>query len=380
MAANQAMPTCRYTAILLMLVAGLSGSLDVEAAEKRKKLKIKLVKPQVEQPASPTPQQATATDGGTAINIARDLIINKNNYNQSKTDPKVLKKVEGIDRKIDQLAAESRGRAEEDQREKLYQEKIKQLERDNTQLKDDRDQAIARVVEAAEKPNASPEVKQAEAALQRGDTAAAEALFQQAETAAAKSAEDQRKLAARAARYQGSLAYAFDTKKALASYRRAAEYEPDDVDTWGIIGDLALRAGQTELAAEAYATMARLADNLPASDTTRRARAVAHSKIGDVLVAQGDLPAALSSYRDGLKIGQTLAAKDAGNSEWQRDLFVSFIRIAEVLVQENNRGEALQYFDKGLGIPERLTKLDPSNTVWKKDLAWIKNRIAELKE
>ena len=145
------MPTCRYTAVLLLLVAGLSGSLDVEAAEKRKKSKVKPVKPQVEQRVSPTPQQATATDGGTAINIARDLIINKNNYNQSKTDPKVLKKVEGIDRKIDQLAAENRDRAGEDQREKLYQEKIKQLERDNTQLKDDRDQAIARVVEAAEK-------------------------------------------------------------------------------------------------------------------------------------------------------------------------------------------------------------------------------------
>ena len=137
------------------------------------------------------------------------------------------------------------------------------------------------------------------------------------------------------------MAYAFDTTKALASYRRAAEYEPDDVDTWWTIGDLALRAGQTELAAEAYATMARLADNLPASDTARRMRAVAHNKIGDVLVAQGDLPAALSSFRDGLKIRQTLAAKDAGNSGWQRDLFVSFIRIAEVLVQENNRGEIL---------------------------------------
>lgn len=81
MAANQAMPTCCYTAVLLLLVAGLSGSLDTEAAEKRKKSKAKPVKPQVELPVSPTTQQATATNGGTAINIGRDLIINKNNYN-----------------------------------------------------------------------------------------------------------------------------------------------------------------------------------------------------------------------------------------------------------------------------------------------------------
>ena len=314
------------------------------------------------------------------MNIGGDLIINKNNFSRVISDPNVLKELKGINKKLDQ-------RAREDQREKLDQEKINQLERDktqlerdNTQLKDDRDQAIARVVEAAEKPNASPQVKEAEAALQRGDTAAAEALFQQAETAAAKSAEDQRKLAARAARYQGSLAYAFDTKKALASYRRAAEYEPDDVNTWWIIGDLAMRAGQSKLAAQAYTPMAKLADDLPASDDTLRTRSVAHNNIGDVLVAQGDLPAALSSFRDGLKIRQTLAAKDAGNSQWQRDLFVSFIRIAKVLVQENNRGEAFQYFDQGLGIMERLTKRDPSNAVWKNDLAWIKNRMAELKE
>ena len=245
-----------------MIVVALGGSLDVEATEKRKKSKAKPVKPQVEQRVSPTPQQATATNGGTAINIGGDVIINKNNYNQSKTAPKNLKIVEGIAKTLDQCAGEV-------QREKLYQEKINQLERDktqlerdNTQLKDDRDQAIARVVEAAEKPNASPEVREAEAALQRGDTAAAEALFQQAETAATKSAEDQRKLVACAARYQGSLAYAFDTKKALASYRRAAEYEPDDVDTWWIIGDLAMRAGQSKLAAQAYTTMAKLARRL----------------------------------------------------------------------------------------------------------------------
>ena len=355
------MPTCRFTVILLMIVVALSGSLDVEGAEKRKKLKINPVKPQVEQPASPTPQQATATDGGTAINIGGDVIINKNNYNQSKTAPKILKIVKGIAKTIDQNVAENRGRAGEDQREKLYQEKINQLERDktqlerdNTQLKDDRDQAIARVVEAAEKPNASREVKEAEAALRRGDTAAAEALFQQAEMAAAKSAEDQRKLAARAARYQGSLAYALDTKKALASYRRAAEYEPDDVNTWWIIGDLAMRAGQSKLAAEAYATMARLADNLPSSDTTRRTRAIAHHAVGDVLVAQGDLPAALSSYRDGLKIGQTLAAKDAGNSEWQRDLSVSLIKIGDVLVAQGDLPAALSSYRDGLKISQTL--------------------------
>ena len=370
----------RFTAILLVMIAVMSLSLDVDAAEKRKKAKTKTIKPPAEQAASPSAQSATAASGGTAVNIGGDLIINKNNFSRAPSDPKLLRKVEGIDKKIDQLAAENRGRASEDEREKLYQEKIKQLEGENTQLKGDRDQAIARVLEAAENPNATPRVKEAEAALERGDTTAAEALFQQAETAAAKSLEDQRKIAARAARYQGSLADAFDTTKALASYRRAANYEPDDIDTWWIIGDLAMRAGQSPLAAEAYTTMARLADNLPTSDASLRTRSVACNKIGDVQIAQGDLPAALKSFQDGLKIRQALAAKDAGNSEWQRDLVVSFTKIGTVLVQQNDRSEALTYFEEGKTIMERLMKLDPSNAQWKNDLAWIKNRIAKLKE
>jgi hypothetical protein len=38
--------------------------------------------------------------------------------------------------------------------------------------------------------------------------------------------------------------------------------------------------------------------------------------------AQGDLPAALKSYRNGLAIAERLAQSDPGNAGWQRDLLV----------------------------------------------------------
>ena len=41
---------------------------------------------------------------------------------------------------------------------------------------------------------------------------------------------------------------------------------------------------------------------------------MSYDKIGDVLVAQGNLPEALKSYRDGLAIADRLAKADPGNA------------------------------------------------------------------
>ena len=47
-----------------------------------------------------------------------------------------------------------------------------------------------------------------------------------------------------------------------------------------------------------------------------------------MLVAQGDLTAALTSYRASLAIRERLAAGDPGNAGWQRDLAFSHWRLA----------------------------------------------------
>ncbi len=46
-------------------------------------------------------------------------------------------------------------------------------------------------------------------------------------------------------------------------------------------------------------------------------------KLGDVRVAQGDLPGALAAYDEGLTIARDLAARDPGNAGWARDVSVS---------------------------------------------------------
>ena len=44
-----------------------------------------------------------------------------------------------------------------------------------------------------------------------------------------------------------------------------------------------------------------------------------HIKVGDVLMAQGNLAEALKSYRDGLAVADRLAKSDPENVDWQRN-------------------------------------------------------------
>ncbi len=50
---------------------------------------------------------------------------------------------------------------------------------------------------------------------------------------------------------------------------------------------------------------------------------VSLDKVGDVRLAAGDRAGALAAYEESLAIRRKLAAADAGNAGWQRDVSVS---------------------------------------------------------
>jgi len=97
-----------------------------------------------------------------------------------------------------------------------------------------------------------------------------------------------------------------------------------------------------------------------------------------VLVAQGNLPEALKSFRDGLAIADRLAKADPGNAGWQRDLSVSYKKLADVSKRSGETATALDMLQQGRAIIVRLTTLSPDNAVWKRDLARFDRQIAEL--
>jgi hypothetical protein len=105
---------------------------------------------------------------------------------------------------------------------------------------------------------------------------------------------------------------------------------------------------------------------------------VSYNKIGDVLVAQGNLPEALKSFHASHDIFDHLAKADPGNAGWQRDLSVSHAKLANAFIKADDKAKAIDELRRGRLIMVRMTSLSPDNAEWKRDLAWFDRWIAEL--
>jgi tetratricopeptide (TPR) repeat protein len=82
-------------------------------------------------------------------------------------------------------------------------------------------------------------------------------------------------------------------------------------------------------------------------------RSGSFGKVGDVLVAQGNLTEALQAYRDSVAIAERLAAGDRSNALWQNDLQSSIGRIGGLaynLVLARNFVRALEASDLIISI------------------------------
>ena len=98
-----------------------------------------------------------------------------------------------------------------------------------------------------------------------------------------------------------------------------------------------------------------------------------------MLVAQGQLAEALKDYRDSLAIRERLTAADRSNTEWQRDLAISYGKLATVYEKEQRMAEALAAFRKAGDGMATLVAIAPGNAQWKNDLAWYEQQIAQLR-
>ena len=128
----------------------------------------------------------------------------------------------------------------------------------------------------------------------------------------------------------------------------------------------------------AFAIRDRLARSDPGNDGWQRDLWISYNNIGDVQQAQGDLRAALTSYQAGFAIGDRLTKFDPGNAGWQRDLSFSYNNIGDVLVAQGNLPVALTSYQAGLAIRDRLAKSDPSNADWQRDLSFSVEKIGGM--
>ncbi|HEY1931509.1 MAG TPA: tetratricopeptide repeat protein [Acetobacteraceae bacterium] len=146
-------------------------------------------------------------------------------------------------------------------------------------------------------------------------------------------------------------------------------------DDYGRIGETAQQLGAAK---QALAIARSLADAAPDDKDRQRDLSVSDEKVGDVLVAQGNLPEALNRYRDGLAIAERLARADPGNAGWQDDLSLSHEKVGDVLVAQGNLPEALVNYRADRAIMDRLARADPGNAGWQRDLSASDEKVGDV--
>ena len=162
---------------------------------------------------------------------------------------------------------------------------------------------------------------------------------------------------------------------AIASLQALLALDGSAVWDWIALGDIHRTIGASGAARAAF-TRAR--DLALEQDPQGRDIFVASERLGLVLYAQGDAPAALGEYRKAMAIAERLAASDPGQAEWQRDLSVSHTRIGDVLLRQGDAPGALGEYRKGMAIRERLAASDPGQAEWQRDLSVSHTKIGDV--
>ena len=149
-------------------------------------------------------------------------------------------------------------------------------------------------------------------------------------------------------------------------------------DALAVTGEARTERSRDRLLQAARTALERLVQSEPSNVGWRRDLSVSQERIGDVLLAQGNLGEALTAYRQSLAVTERLAQSDPSNVGCQWDLSVRFDRIGNVLRAQGNLGEALTAYRKTQTILERLAQSDPSNAGCQRDLSVSHSKIGNV--
>ncbi|HZY59161.1 MAG TPA: hypothetical protein VFE56_05325 [Candidatus Binataceae bacterium] len=197
---------------------------------------------------------------------------------------------------------------------------------------------IDRFIQSLRELKSDPSFARAVEEAQKGNTRVAEGIWLQIYEDRKKEQQKAQQDQAEAARNLAASAITNSVAQGLKWYREATSHDPDNMAGWVGLGDAAMAAGTLQEADAGFLEYIELARRT----RDEREVGVGLTRRGDVLVAQGNLPEALKSFRDSHDIFDRLAKADPGNAGWQRDLSVSYNKIGDVLVAQGN----LCWFDQ----------------------------------
>lgn len=139
-------------------------------------------------------------------------------------------------------------------------------------------------------------------------------------------------------------------------------------DAMGLIGD---GSG----AARAYRDSLVIAEAVLAetpNDPWRQFQvAVAHSRIGTVLLDIGDTTGAQREFESFHDIMAALVARDPGNAGWRRELAASWRDYARAALASGRDAEVADLLTRAESVLTALRGRDPNRPLYRQDLAWL---------
>lgn len=167
-----------------------------------------------------------------------------------------------------------------------------------------------------------------------------------------------------------------------------SDLEPqlDLIDTYSGLGDAyghgsVMNLGQPEKSLAYFQKSRDLAESVldahPDDREVLRRVAIAESKIGDILLAQGEPRQAVEHHRASLTDFARIAASDPNNAVAERELAIGYARLAKTLRATGKRDEADELESKTIPISEKLYAADPTNMQAKFDLAVNYRHVSE---
>lgn len=106
--------------------------------------------------------------------------------------------------------------------------------------------------------------------------------------------------------------------------------------------------------------------------------ALAFKKLGSVLQARGDLPAATEYFRKALAMDQERVGAEPGSVQAQRDLSFSIGTLAGALADAGNYAEGLAGYRRALAIRQSLADADPADANARRAVASAHQKLAEI--
>ena len=107
----------------------------------------------------------------------------------------------------------------------------------------------------------------------------------------------------------------------------------------------------------------------PGNSEWQRDVSVSYNNLGHVDLAVGNLGRARDACEKSLEIRARLAEADPDNKGWQLDLSMSYYNLGNVDVAAGNLNGARGSYEKCLKIREHLSEVDPGNSQWQQYLS-----------